>query len=43
VWTVDDPDEMTALLDTGVNGLMTDRPTVRKELLIAREAWVPAT
>jgi glycerophosphoryl diester phosphodiesterase len=43
VWTVDDPDEMTALLDTGVNGLMTDRPTVLKELLIAREAWVPAT
>ncbi len=40
VWTIDDPDEMTELLDLGVDGIMTDRPRVLKELLVSRGEWV---
>ena len=39
VWTIDDETTMTRLLDLGVDGIMTDRPTVLKELLIRRGAW----
>lgn len=39
VWTVDDPARMTALLDMGVHGLMTDRPSVLKAVLQARGEW----
>ncbi|MGI9647960.1 MAG: glycerophosphodiester phosphodiesterase [Acidimicrobiia bacterium] len=39
VWTVNDPDHMTRLLDTGVHALITDRPDVLKQLLIARGEW----
>lgn len=39
VWTVDEPDEMTRLLELGVDGLMTDRPAVLKELLRSRGQW----
>jgi glycerophosphoryl diester phosphodiesterase len=40
VWTIDDAPTMTRLLDLGVDGIMTDRPTVLKEVLMARGAWV---
>ncbi len=36
VWTVNDLDEMARFLDLGVDGLVTDRPDLLKELLIER-------
>ena len=39
VWTIDDPDEMVRLLDLGVDGIMTDRPTVLRQVLTERRAW----
>jgi glycerophosphoryl diester phosphodiesterase len=40
VWTVDEPGEIEALLDMGVDGIMTDRPAVLKEVLERRGQWV---
>jgi glycerophosphoryl diester phosphodiesterase len=39
VWTIDDPDEMDDLLDLGVDGIMTDRPSVLREVCRSRGAW----
>ena len=39
VWTIDDPLEMTRLLDLGVDGIMTDKPKLLKNLLVERGAW----
>jgi glycerophosphoryl diester phosphodiesterase len=38
-WTVNDSSEMTRLLDLGVDGIMTDRADVLRDLLIARGQW----
>ena len=39
VWTIDDPEEMRALLDRGVDGLFTDRTDLLKDVLTERGQW----
>ena len=40
VWTINDATEMHRLLDLGVDGIMTDRTDVLKDVLTARGSWV---
>ncbi|MEO3435326.1 glycerophosphodiester phosphodiesterase [Inquilinus sp. CAU 1745] len=39
VWTIDEEAEMRRLLDLGVDGLMTDRPSLLKRVLVERGQW----
>lgn len=39
VWVIDEPDEMVRLLELGVDGLMTDRPEVLRQVLHSRGLW----
>jgi glycerophosphoryl diester phosphodiesterase len=39
VWTIDEPAEMDRLLDLGVDGIMSDRPAVLKDVLVRRGQW----
>lgn len=39
VWTVDEPGEMTRLLELGVDGIMTDRTDVLRDVFTARGVW----
>jgi glycerophosphoryl diester phosphodiesterase len=41
VWTVNDQPSMVRLLDAGVDGIITDRPDLLREVLVARDQWVP--
>lgn len=39
VWTVNRPSEMVRLLDIGVDGVITDRPDLLKDVLLERGEW----
>jgi glycerophosphoryl diester phosphodiesterase len=39
VWTVNDAAQMGRLLDKGVDGIMTDRPDVLRDVYLARGIW----
>ena len=39
VWTVDDPADMRRMLDAGVDGLITDRTDLLRDVLMERRQW----
>jgi glycerophosphoryl diester phosphodiesterase len=39
VWTINEPDEMNRLIDQGVDGLITDRADLLKDVLVERGLW----
>jgi glycerophosphoryl diester phosphodiesterase len=41
VWTVNTRAETETMLDLGVDGVMTDRPAMLRDILVARGQWVP--
>jgi glycerophosphoryl diester phosphodiesterase len=41
VWTVNEPDLMTELLDRGIDGIMTDQTELLRDVLLARGQWHP--
>ena len=38
-WTVDDPELMRQFIAWGVDGIMTDRPTLLKDVMTRRGQW----
>lgn len=42
VWTVDDPAEVHRLLDLGVDGILTDRPSMLRDVYVERGVWSAA-
>jgi glycerophosphoryl diester phosphodiesterase len=39
VWTINDPAEMRRLLELGVDGIVTDRADLLKQVLLERGEW----
>jgi glycerophosphoryl diester phosphodiesterase len=42
VWTVNEEEAVTELLDLGVDGIMTDRPALLRSALLSRGMWTAA-
>lgn len=40
VWTINERAEMERLLDLGVDGILSDRPSLLKEVFVARGLWI---
>lgn len=40
VWTIDDEAEMRWLIDLGVDGVMTDKPTLLKQVCLDKGCWL---
>ena len=40
VWTIDDEDQMRWLIDLGVDGIMTDKPTLLKKVCMEKGCWL---
>jgi glycerophosphoryl diester phosphodiesterase len=40
-WTVNSPAVMRRLLDSGVDGIMTDQTIALRDVLISRDEWHP--
>ena len=40
VWTINERDEMERLLDLGVDAILSDRPTLLKEVMADRGLWI---
>lgn len=38
-WTIDDPDTMRRMLDAGIDGIITDRTDLLRDVLIERGQW----
>jgi len=38
-WTINEPGQMEQLIDWGVDGIITDRPDLLKEILVRRNLW----
>jgi glycerophosphoryl diester phosphodiesterase len=41
-WTIDEPAAMRALLDIGVDGIITDRADLLRDVLVDRNEWTPS-
>jgi len=39
VWTVNEPQRMRELVALGVDGIITDRPSVLRDVLVDLERW----
>ena len=42
VWTINERYEMERLLDLGVDAVLSDRPTVLKQVFVDRGLWISA-
>lgn len=38
-WTIDERSEMERLLDLGVDGIITDRPSLLRDVMVSRGVW----
>jgi glycerophosphoryl diester phosphodiesterase len=41
-WTINDREQMEALLDLGVDAILSDRPALLKQVLVDRGTWIQA-